>query len=115
MSDLTFIMIGQERGDCTASYEVKFPKEYTVRQFVNEIITNHKSDWGFIGIACRKTKHTRFTDLINGFPRCSYDHSELTEALPDYVMDKKIIKITGDGGWTRMDYLLTIDETENDE
>ena len=91
---------GEVRGDCTAPYHVELDKEYTVNEFVNTVLTITK-EWGYIGIYCR--------GKIFGEPKCEYSHGKLLYALPDNVLNKKVVKVQADGGWSRMDYLLWIE------
>lgn len=90
---------GRERGDCTAPYHVELDKVYTVDEFVHTVLT--RKEWGYIGIYCKGT--------IFGEPKCEYRYDKLLYALPDDVLDKKIVKAEADGGWSRMDYLLWIE------
>jgi hypothetical protein len=91
---------GQVRGDCTAPYDVELDKEYTVSEFVNTVLT--RKEWGYIGIYCKGE--------IFGKPKCEYRGDKLLYALPDNVLNKKVIKVKADGGWSRMDYLLWVEE-----
>ena len=89
-----------ERSDCTAPYTVTLHKEYTVREFVNEIVSNEK-DWGYIGIADGK-------NWSRGTPHCEYRWGELLSTLPEEIMDRTIESATADGGWSAMDYKLVL-------
>lgn len=90
---------GKVRGDCTAPYDVELDKEYTVNEFVQTVLT--RKEWGYIGIYCHGT--------FFGEPKCEYKYDKLLYTLPDNVLNKKVIKVKADGGWSRMDYLLWID------
>jgi len=90
---------GRERGDCTAPYNVELDKAYTVSEFVDAVLTN--KEWGYIGIYCKGKTF--------GEPKCEYRYDELLYALPDNVLNKKVVKVEADGGWSRMDYLLWIE------
>lgn len=91
---------GEVRGDCTAPYNVKLDKEYTVNEFINAVLT--KNEWGYIGIYCQGT--------FFGEPKCEYRYDKLLYTLPDNVLNKNVIKVKADGGWSRMDYLLWIED-----
>lgn len=41
---------GPDRSDATAPYEVLFPKEYTVDQFLRDVLENRSDEWGYIRI-----------------------------------------------------------------
>lgn len=85
--------------DCTGPYDVEISKPMTVRQFINELLTNYKSEWGYVGIYSKGT--------IFGEPRCEYRHGELvTSPLPESYLDKQIDFVDGGGGWSRSDFTL---------
>ena len=82
----------------TAGFNVKFKKPYTVGDFINDILTTRTTEWGYVNIV-----------NIDGHPICGYRYSELfTEPFSDDILSKKIKKIIADGGWSRMDYAITI-------
>lgn len=81
--------------DCTATYEVILDKDYTVKEFVDGIL-NSKRDWGKFYI-------------ING-SHCEYNCGEFISKLNEDDLEKKIIKIKANGGWSNMDYFI---ETQN--
>ena len=91
--------IGETRGDCTAPYSVTLDRDYTVEEFVQTVVSI-TDEWGYIGI---NDGHTIF-----GNPRCEYRWGKLLSTLPDEVREKKLVSVKADGGWSRMDYLLTI-------
>ncbi len=88
-------------GDCTAPYAVMLDKEYTVEEFVNAVLTN-KAEWGYIGI---EHKGATF-----GAPNCEYKYGHLLNELPQEVLCEKVVSARAHGGWTRMDYYLTINK-----
>ena len=86
-------------GDETAGYAVELTKEYTVQEFVNEVVSN-KREWGYIGISCGRATF--------GNPNCEYKLGKLLSELPSEIMTKKIASAKASGGWSRMDYLLEL-------
>ena len=85
-------------GDCTALYLVELTKEYTVVEFIKEVLT--KKEWGKIGVYDRDE---RFESS-----NCEYNGKELQTQMPEAFLNKKIDKVTARGGWSRMDYTLHI-------
>ncbi|MCD8435849.1 hypothetical protein LNJ03_11150 [Tenacibaculum dicentrarchi] len=85
-------------GDETAGYKVMLDKGYTVETFIKEVLTR-KNEWGYIGVD---------SGAIFGSPNCEFKNGVLIGNLPDNIMNNKIISIRANGGWSRMDYLLTI-------
>lgn len=101
----SFTQIGPERGDCTAPYAVALDKAYTVKEFIQTVITERTDEWGFISIDDGKT--------IFGEARCEYRWGKLVSNLPKVFQSKTIISVKADGGWSRMDYLLDISKDES--
>ena len=97
-------MIGRERSDCTAPYEVNLDRDYTVAEFIEEILSQWHREWGYFGV---------FREgAIFGWPRCEYRDGRLLDFMPDDILRKRIVKVKADGGWTRMDYLFWLEEVE---
>lgn len=97
-----FVRNGEERGDCTAQYNIVLDKEYTVMEFI-KAIKDTKEEWGYIGI---KNKDEPFF----GKPKCEYNRGVIfnSEFTTDVLL-KTIASVKADGGWTRMDYLLVLE------
>lgn len=89
-------------GDCTAGYAVSLDKPYTVREFVDEILDNAR-EWGHIGIYSEEQAW-----FEKGDPYIEYRHGVLTAPFSDEILEKTIIKATASGGWSLMDYSLTL-------
>ncbi|MBO5319020.1 MAG: hypothetical protein J6B01_04945 [Ruminococcus sp.] len=88
-------------GDCTSRYEVRLDKQYTVREFIDAVLTNKPNEWGSIGIEKSGT--------IFGDPRCHYKRGVLLNNLPDEYLNKNVISARSHGGWSNMDYNLKVD------
>lgn len=93
---------GGPYGDETSRYDLEFIKPYTVQELIDEVLKDVR-EWGYIGIY---TEGTTF-----GEPVCEYSHGKLiTPNLPDEYLNKKIVKCKASGGWTRMDYLIYLED-----
>lgn len=92
---------GPERGDCTAPCKVTLDKEYLVREFIEEVL-KRKWEWGYIGVKSDKS--------FFGDPHCEYRYGKLLDTLPDDYMPRKVKSVTADGGWSRMDYILELED-----
>lgn len=101
MTGFDFRQCGPECGDCTAPYDIVFYKKYTVREFIQEVLT--RKEWGRIGIYNPKE------NPFFGSPCCEYRHDQLKSHLPENLMDKTIKSASASGGWTLMNYILTLD------
>ncbi|MBS9774591.1 MAG: hypothetical protein KGV59_05475 [Tenacibaculum sp.] len=83
-------------GDETTGYSVELTKEYTVKKFVDEVVSN-EGEWGSIIV------NNDYSSV------CKYKWGKLLSELPLDVLDKKVVSATASGGWSRMDYLLTVE------
>ena len=93
------------RGDCTCGYSITLDKEYTVSEFIETVLTEKSGEWGYFGISVDEGD---FSARVFGSPCCEYKWGKLLYSLPTEYLDKKIIDVTGDGGWSRMDYLMKV-------
>ncbi|WP_443683882.1 hypothetical protein [Phocaeicola plebeius] len=85
-------------GDCTAGYRVDLDKEYTVSEFINEVLKKEPNEWGYFKIK------------KNGM-MSEYRYGELLENnFDNEILSAKVSHISASGGWTRMDYYLTIEK-----
>lgn len=90
-------------GDCTARYDVSLDGEYTLREFVDEVITNRSGEWGRIEVPERCKNDGAYTIL-----RIEYRWGKLLSKFPDNILDRKIKSIKGSGGWSAMDYSVKL-------
>lgn len=92
-------------GDCMAGYRVFLDKEYTLQEFVDAILTNKKDEWGEIRIA--KTNCPWHL-----YPRFDYRYGNITSKpnIPEEVFGYKVKSATARGGWTAMDYIVTLEK-----
>ncbi len=88
-------------GDCTAGYAVTLDKEYTVEEFINEVLT--KNEWGYIGI---HSNGQAWFDI--GFPSCEYKKDKLVTEMQKDILPIKVKSATASGGWSRMDYVIYV-------
>jgi len=87
-------------GDCTCGYIVDLHNDYTVNEFIQEVLTEHKKEWGCFRInegvhRNRGIRWYRYGRLESGM-------------IPEELLDMKIEKVTARGGWSAMDYTITI-------
>lgn len=102
------IQTSDTRGDCTASYDVQLDKEYTVKEFLETILTQKTDEWGAFYLMVRSKK------LFWQNPSCEYRNGKKTGTTWANILirygDRRITKVCSDGGWTRMDYYIWLDE-----
>lgn len=93
--------------DCSGPIKVKFARNITVQQFIDDVLENHTEDWGEIGI-----EDGNYYSL--GKPVIEYNHGTLkTDTFPEEILNKKVLKAYGHGGYTYVGYKLTIDEKQH--
>lgn len=73
-------------GDCTAGYEVTLDRQYTVKDFIDEVLT--KKEWGKI----------RIMDKFEN-PFCEYKENIIVVEMSTDYLNKIIIKASAHGGW----------------
>lgn len=95
-------------GDCTAGYHVNLDKEYTLQEFIDTVITNNKGEWGGIKIARRDC-------AWYNYPTIGYRYGEITNEpnIPKKVYGYKVKSVSACGGWTNMDYIVTLEKEVN--
>lgn len=95
-----WVHTGGPYGDETSTYDVFLKRPCTVREFVEEVLRNDR-EWGYIGI---KKKGSLFAE-------CEYKYGKLiTEPLPEEYLNKMVIKCRAGGGWSRMDFIVYVEE-----
>lgn len=94
------VQSGPTGGDCTAPYDVLLNGEYTVEQFIHDVLLDER-EWGRIGIYDSRS--------IFGNPSCEYRYGELVSKLPDEYLKLNVTKARASGGWSLMDYILTVE------
>lgn len=84
---------GSTAGDCTAPYDVILTGEYTVKQFIDEVLSR-KEEWGVIDNFRYKPVQYKYGKLLT---------------LPEKLFLNSKIRIAyASGGWSRMDYILKL-------
>ena len=91
-----------EGGDCTAPYDVILDKEYTLEEFVKTVVSRD-DEWGEIRVDIGRRSY--FDN-----PYCEYKWGELLSVLPDDLIYKKIISVKAHGGWSAMNYFITVND-----
>ena len=93
--------IASEESDCTASYTVTVNPGTTVKDFIRTILKEYPNEWGYIGIDSGRPE----CRYVFGDPKCEYSHGKI---ISDIGTDGTIKSVSATGGWSRMDYLLTL-------
>ena len=96
---MKFKQVGNVRGDETAPYEVTDYKAQTVADFVDEVLREKPREWGYISV---------FEGCFFNAPRCEYRDGKLLSTLQDNELQKIIVSVKAEGGWSRMDYYIKV-------
>jgi hypothetical protein len=106
------------RGDETQSFDVTDYKATTVGEFVGEVLSgNGKKEWGYFEFIRVKPHKVGKWEIPPEWKKYEYKRGELLETIPYDLFKCRIKNVTGDGGWSRMDYCITLaeeNETENE-
>lgn len=89
-------------GDGTSEYKITLDKEYTLREFIEAVLTN-EGEWGSIRIAKRNC-------YWYDFPEIRYRYGEIITVpnLLEEIYNLKVRSAVASGGWTRMDYIVIL-------
>lgn len=111
---MNFKATSKIRGDETQSFDVTDYKATTVGEFVDEVLSgNGKDEWGYFEFIRVKPQKVGNWNIPPEWDRYEYKRGSLLDKIPDTLRNKRIEHVTGDGGWSRMDYDITVVE-END-
>ena len=95
----------KDNGDATSNYDIILDKPYTVEEFTKEVLT--RKEWGYIRI--------KLTDSWYDGPHLEYDRDRVVSGNLDGYLDKISEKVFANGGWSSMDYWITLEkETEHE-
>ena len=100
-SDLFKLEYGKEHGDCTCEYIIWLLRECTVREFIWEWFKKYPKEWGYFSVCDRDG---RFANMNARYAR----RIILEDPLPDEVLNAKLLRVDGSGGWTRSDLVFHI-------
>ena len=103
---LKFEQTSRVRGDETASYSVRLQKEnVTLKEFIDFLITGRKGEWGYVKIQDKDCPWFSSTYAVE------YRWGTIvSDTIPEDLKNKVIpSEILGDGGWSRMDYIIKLE------
>ncbi len=99
---IEWVCTGGPFGDCTSHYVGRLRNKVTIKDFIEHELNSH--EWGIL--------------QINGKIVCKYDHGILFDAdsnLLQHYLSTEIKSIESSGGWSLMDYVITVEEPEQEE
>lgn len=100
----TLRSIGPMGSDCTGPYAVELQKEATVQEFIDAVVAD-TTEWGQI---------TVHTEGSHKRPFALFKHGaiDIQNGMKE-VLGNTVKHARASGGWTRMDYVLETEPTEN--
>lgn len=95
------VCTGGPYGDCSSHYKVEIKQPCTVAQFVEFV--NQQGEWGKVHI-------NPIGWLGNGLATYNYDTHIKDKPLemPQHYLNRRIARIEAHGGWSNMDYYVTL-------
>jgi hypothetical protein len=112
--DIKFKQTGGPYGDATSNYDVIVPGGTTVREFIRYIRDEYSVKHGEWGTFAYNHPFDKFLSYNRGslfFEEDPYGTpKEKCQPILDEIIDKKIIKIKANGGWSAMSYTLYLEE-----
>ena len=76
-------------GDCTSGYEVILDREYTVKELLDEVLSN-TGEWGYF--------------CVENGSSIEYRYGKCFSELSEIDLQKRVLSVNAGGGWSRMDY-----------
>lgn len=98
------ICTGGPFGDCCCNYNALLNHEYTVREFVEEVLKEKPDEWGSF-VVTTDLKH-----IYNGSRgRCEYNKGNITKGFERAeIAEMKIKEVKANGGWSLMQYFIKV-------
>lgn len=99
------VCTGGPNGDCTCDYAVQFDRDYTVGEFIEEVLEKKPGEWGNFEIV----SEFRYMGLVD---TCEYKKGKITKRFKSDVAGRKIKEAVANGGYTLMTYFLKVQNGE---
>ena len=98
-----FKLTGGPYGDCCSSYDIVLKKSpVTVRELIEDVVADER-EWGKIKIV------SSITHWLDDSCALEYRWGKvIKDFIPETIKDKEIIQCKAHGGWSAMDYWLTV-------
>ena len=120
---IEFIYRSGPHGDETCWYDIKFPDGWTVKDFMRYVIyiyAPEHDEWGefaidntdFVEYAARKNEKPHAWLYVPSWAKNRETRLAESERLFNDNINKKLVSVCANGGWSAMSYYLTV---ENDE
>ena len=97
--NMRFQQVGRTAGDETTPYKVTDFKSRTVGEFIQEVLTENPSEWGYISVGGHFYQPRQKGS-------CEYRYGRLLSDMSDELLGIEIREVLASGGWSRMDYTI---------
>lgn len=108
MNSFKIVEYGPTGGDQCSPYYIEVSPGVTVGDVVEDILSN-KDEWGIICIEQKDNNHAieyKYGELLKN------NVSKEEQYFWNNLVDWKVVKMRGSGGWSNSDYWLTIQSGE---
>lgn len=102
----TLIQTTPTGSDCTTGYMVKLDKIYTLKEFIDAVLSN-QNEWGRIIIATGDAKYSV------DYPQIGYKKGKLTNIpsnITKNIIQHKVLSAIAHGGYSNMDYTIWLEK-----
>ena len=106
MDKIDMICTSGPFGDCCSAYKVVLHHEYTVKEYVEEVLKTKQGEWGTFKIW---QEEQSYKELSKELDCCDYKKGEkINDFKYSTTWNSKIEEVKAYGGWTYMDYFIKI-------
>lgn len=118
---IKFIHKSGPHGDETCWYDVEFPEQWTVEDFIRYIVYTYApehDEWGefaightdFVEYTARKGQKPHAWLCVPSWAKDREARLEESKRLYNDNIGKKLVSVRANGGWSAMSYYLTVEE-----
>ena len=108
--------MGPVGGDETGEIYFDLVEKCTVKELCDYIVANDR-DWGYIGLERKRGPDGYFHGSLFGEPNIAYFHGKYVDGgrnpiefnFSEEIANKTVKSVRAHGGWSRLDYLLTVE------
>lgn len=88
--------------ECTGKYDISMDHPYTVKEFIDDMLSQFPDEWGSIQL------YKRGEIWGDNIVRCEYEYGRLVSSLPEKYMEREVYIAEARAGFSRMDITLTL-------
>lgn len=98
----------KDNSDATSNFDIILDKPYTVGEFIDEVLSTRKNEWGDIWIQLKDGWRVMLDPFLE------YRHGQITDKFhwEDYLLEQSIKSVFANGGWSAMTYWIKLEENQ---